>query len=187
MTKTYVFDNICRYYLDGAHTNESISVCANWFKSSTKHSTGSKVLIFNATGERSSDRMLDVLRTCEFAQVFFVPNRAFQEDREGEAFFFLSLALPTGNMRVLDMRNFNILENQQLQRCHDHYEIWKELETTNTYNSAGCVKVFPSVSCALDYLSPDAKYDVLVTGSLHLVGAALSVIDPELKTSYSDP
>lgn len=66
-------------------------------------------------------------------------------------------------------------------RCHNHYQIWQDLERTNTYRNAKLVKVYPSVSEVLSNFSDILNYDVLVTGSLHLVGATLNIIDPQLK------
>ena len=43
--------------------------------------------------------------------------------------------------------------------------------------------VLPSVERAVEFLrerSSEDELDVLVTGSLHLVGAVVSVLDPEL-------
>lgn len=58
-------------------------MCAQWFKKETEKSTHKKILIFNATGDRDSKDLLNKLRECCFEKVYFVPNRATINDREG--------------------------------------------------------------------------------------------------------
>lgn len=41
--------------------------------------------------------------------------------------------------------------------------------------------IFPTIKNAQKFLADNSKYDVLVTGSLHLVGAMLSLVDPEMQ------
>lgn len=69
-----IYTDCVNYYLDGAHTPESMEICVKWFKTVTKTSTRSKVLIFNMTGERDVEKILSHLIECEFSKVFFVPN-----------------------------------------------------------------------------------------------------------------
>lgn len=66
------------FYLDGAHTLESIKVCINWFKEETKYSTKRKILIFNTTGDRDAALLLNLLHACNFSMTYFVPNVAGQ-------------------------------------------------------------------------------------------------------------
>lgn len=72
-----------RLFLDGAHTNESIAISANWFKGSTLAKTAKwigdkrakKMLIFNVTGKRGGNDMLNVLHQhLAFDLALFVPN-----------------------------------------------------------------------------------------------------------------
>lgn len=67
----------------------------------------------------------------------------------------------------------------QLNRCADHKKIWE-----NINKNKSIVNVYPSVSHALEMLSlHQKKPNVLVTGSLHLIGAVLKLIDPDLRLS----
>uniref|UniRef100_A0A1Y1N2Q1 Folylpolyglutamate synthase n=2 Tax=Photinus pyralis TaxID=7054 RepID=A0A1Y1N2Q1_PHOPY len=157
------------FYIDGAHTPESIHACSVWFSQLTQSSSRAKVLIFNATGDRNSKNLLSQLHKCSFNKVFFVPNKAIPVPREDE-------------------KNFNIMEDQQTARCHHHSVIWHELdqETDNgNITKKQTVKVFSSVTDVLKECAVE-EHDVLVTGSLHLIGAVLSVINPNLYTDNCD-
>lgn len=63
---------------------------------------------------------------------------------------------------------------RQLERCYQNKEGWDRLCNGNSDS-----KVFSSFAKAIDYLQ-GRKCDVLVTGSIHLIGAAMSVLDPTL-------
>lgn len=61
-----------------------------------------------------------------------------------------------------------------MQRCQQNKECWDRLCNGNSDS-----KVFSSFAKAMDHLQ-GRKCDVLVTGSIHLIGAAMSVLDPTL-------
>ncbi|XP_043275007.1 folylpolyglutamate synthase, mitochondrial isoform X1 [Venturia canescens] len=143
------------FYLDGAHTIESIECGAKWFAESIGASSGKRVLIFNTTGNRDFVKMLRILRSLNFDQVYFTPNVA-------------------GKLTIVDQINYNTPNEEQIKRCQQHQDFWGV--------SAICVE---SVTEALHNIrnevpSPEGRIQVLVTGSLHLVGAALTILDPNL-------
>lgn len=72
-----------------------------------------------------------------------------------------------------DFINFNTPEDVQLKRCLAHKEIWMKIANSNAY-------CYPTVSDVLQDLPKEKNYDILTTGSLHLVGALLSILDPSL-------
>lgn len=51
---------------------------------------------------------------------------------------------------------------------------------------ADSVLIFPCFSRAIEFFDSENEYDVLVTGSIHLIGAALAVLDPTLKGTLND-
>ncbi|KAF1743951.1 hypothetical protein MXB_3125 [Myxobolus squamalis] len=58
-----VKENIA-YYLDGSHTPLSVDACMKWFKEEIKNLTNNDskfVLIFNCTGERNYQQLLDII------------------------------------------------------------------------------------------------------------------------------
>lgn len=76
--------------------------------------------------------------------------------------------------------NYSILEQKDLMsRCSEHSQVWCELSS-----SSAKVNALECVSDALINIkhrySKISNLAVLITGSLHLVGAALSILDPSL-------
>jgi folylpolyglutamate synthase len=75
-------NKLVTYYLDGAHTNESIEQFLNWFlnlKKEDEHSLANErnVLIFNYTGERDPKKFLEILMNVKFDQIAFSKLEAF--------------------------------------------------------------------------------------------------------------
>lgn len=149
-------DNIV-YHLDGAHTEDSIEHCVEWFKQQTKQSKSRKALIFNSTGDRKSVDHLKILQKCHYDKVFFVPN------------------VSRTDKSIADFGG----SSKSIERCELHKEQWlKLLGGSQMIDSE--VHVFPSVFDALQALKEN-QHDLLVTGSLHLIGAVLNIIDPNLQ------
>ncbi|KAK3594731.1 hypothetical protein CHS0354_001556 [Potamilus streckersoni] len=103
------------YYLDGAHTLESIQQCVNWFREDAEKEKKSlrktilKVLIFNTTGDRDSYMLLRPLKACDFDLVVFCPNIA---------------SLRANNA---DQTNNTVTLESQMKRCLLNKESWDKL------------------------------------------------------------
>ncbi|GAB1597502.1 folylpolyglutamate synthase, mitochondrial-like [Argonauta hians] len=184
------------FYLDGAHTVESINNCTNWF---LKHSyleiinnrsnmKPTRVLMFNVSGGRKPKRLLSVLNQCSFDVVIFVPS--IQHNPE----------------IIKDLGELATLEN--LEHCRDMQHAWYDLHqeiskceySTFKSDSTGAITcICPSVNDALYWCSSDIKnlvkpsyklngvptllkeathIQLLVTGSILLVGKLLSFFNP---------
>lgn len=147
------------FYIDGAHTLESIQVCSEWFRNSCDQSLRhKKVLVFNVTGNRDVEPMLKLLDShVTYDAVFFVPNLARKKP------------LSDDNMEK-DVANQNVLET--CQKIRDQWLSMRLIEGGRKKEAV--TQVFPSVFDMLLYLDKSLdghSADVLVTGSLHLVGA----------------
>lgn len=125
------------------------------------HRYRDKILIFSATGDRDVEILLTPLKDINFTSVFIVIPKAYKE--------------------ITDKNdNYSVLEQKDLiSKCRKHLLIWKELS-----NSSAKVKALECVSDALKNIKHRSNgidnLSVLITGSLHLVGAALSILDPNL-------
>lgn len=116
-----------------------------------------KYLIFSATGDRNAEILLQLLGKISFQNVYFVIPRAQKNiDRNND--------------------NYSALEeNDLLSKCKNHARIWENINKNSKINISECV------SDVLENIKNDNSIaSVLITGSLHLVGAALSIIDPNL-------
>ncbi|XP_065209631.1 folylpolyglutamate synthase, mitochondrial-like [Planococcus citri] len=153
------------YYLDGAHNLESIQLCVEWFlKTVPPHSK--KALIFNMIGDRDPGTLMKHLIRCNFDYAFFCPNVIGQKD--------------TLTSDFASLKNTFDEEYAQSQKCHKH---WLELNENFNDDNAKC---FRNVGETFRYIEENlstSELNVLITGSLHLVGAFLSILDPELKYS----
>ena len=169
------------YYLDGAHTVESVRVCVQWFVRETAQNKQPKVLVFNCTNGRSAyfllGSMLEELKKCQvdaqtfFRRVFFCTNNTYADG--GSASDLMS--------RSVDPKD---IENMSVQR--ELLSSWCQLQgleqdgVLSAHNANVRVDVVPSIEHVMaavrDYgaCASNTIPDVFVAGSLHLVGGFMS-------------
>ncbi|KYQ58683.1 Folylpolyglutamate synthase, mitochondrial [Trachymyrmex zeteki] len=148
--------SVADFFLDGAHTIESIVNCVSWFKRVSR-GTSSKFLIFNISGDRNSLELLKLLKSLDFDRVYFAPNYA-------------------GVISVEDLSNYILLDEQR-KKCKKHCELWGDNSVSKNTVAEVLYDIKKHVSSQVN--SHD-KVEVLVTGSLHLNGAVLTILDPNL-------
>ncbi|TVY82851.1 Folylpolyglutamate synthase [Lachnellula suecica] len=163
-----VEDNIT-WYLDGAHTADSIVVAAKWFADECSKNSATQVLIFNQQGERESIELLENLFEAtknggvKFDHVVFCPNVLGGTSTKKD---FVDKAHNPDHLNPL------ALQMTFAQR-------WQELNGAQT----SIVKVLPSVVDALTYVRDldggyrTEKISALITGSVRLIGTALSALE----------
>ncbi|KAF4519654.1 hypothetical protein B566_EDAN004991 [Ephemera danica] len=187
--------NIC-FFLDGAHTSDSIENCQQWFLQASEQQRTKKpvkrVLIFNSTGERSPSTLLKPL--CDsnaFQCVAFCPNLASNQITSDQSNFMVTreqqqeratlhaeawsqiqcpeLEHPEVPCEVFsNQSNFMVTREQQLERATLHAEAWSQIQCPELEH--------PEVPCEV------------FSSSLHLVGCALGLLEPptETQTMVSD-
>ncbi|WOL14975.1 folylpolyglutamate synthase [Canna indica] len=187
------------FYLDGAHSPESLEMCAKWFSGVIRkdalhlerpheahhngqvgypNSIGGKehvqILLFNCMSVRDPQLLLPrLLNTSaqhgvKFHKALFVPNLSLYNKVSSH------LSPPA------DVQQVDLSWQLTLQR------VWENLihnELGSNYNGAyGGSLVFPSLPLAIKWLRESTQqrrstqFQVLVTGSLHLVGDVLRLI-----------
>ena len=163
--------------LDGAHTGESMAACTQWF-GSLAPSPGPvfRVLVFNTTGDRQVESLLAPLAALPWHAVIFCTNMSGR-----------------GEGGRQDQQNFTTTGAAQLARCQEHMDVWAGLTTAPAL-------VVPCINDALLWASGGREgvlegefqgreevprallgagtVEVLVTGSLHLVGGVLACLLP---------
>ncbi|XP_058054678.1 folylpolyglutamate synthase, mitochondrial-like isoform X2 [Anopheles bellator] len=148
-------------FLDGAHTPDSIAVCARWFKtkSANEHK---RLLVFNSTGDRDALSLLSTLaRTIAFDAAFFTPNLAF-----------------TASSTIFDTVNHNFPLELQIQRCEKYHAHWiNHLKQTAGFVHNSVKSIFDYIDN--NYPARDESCDILITGSIHLLGATLIALRME--------
>ncbi|KAM7198246.1 Mur ligase [Naviculisporaceae sp. PSN 640] len=161
------------WHVDGAHTVDSLKMAARWFVGELKR-PGPRVLIFNQQGRSEAIDFLDGL--C---------NTVKNADPNGVGFqhviFCTNVTYAvTGYKRdfVNHQHDPKEIENLTMQRAFA--EKWSALDPTAE------VSVVPSIEEAInaarglaetELKGDDEKVHALITGSLHLVGGALQILE----------
>lgn len=174
-------------FLDGAHTAESVGFCLRWFRDASRAQAlpnARPVLLFNCMGDRQPELLLSQLAEHPFHMALFTTNRV------------ADIKSPYS-----DQSNFTVERCTETARCMSNMRVWCHLLSSlqeEEEDSAGPVpedscRVFPCISEVMQWLrrealiaqhaTPPYHMQVLVTGSLHLVGGVMSQVDPELALS----
>ncbi|KAJ8388789.1 hypothetical protein AAFF_G00130220 [Aldrovandia affinis] len=197
------------YCLDGAHTTHSMQACVQWFREQERVAMAPmiRVLLFNATGERDCTALLKPLIDCRFDFAVFCPNildtvissYADQHSSRVTAKNMLTRCLS-------NQKSWRRLSEQEEKHGDGPLTggrlplVAKERTDTLVFPCmlsallwitqgrdpvlASQVKRFlpmqPSVQARAAPLRGAASIQVLVTGSLHLVGGVLKHLDPSL-------
>ncbi|KAI3939317.1 hypothetical protein MKW98_022185 [Papaver atlanticum] len=202
------------FYLDGAHSPESMEICGNWFSLAIKEDTqhyGSlkkqpyessnvlntalrgpneflsmnsiQILLFNCMSVRDPQLLLPrLIRACanhgvHFQKALFVPNQSVYS-KVG------SHALPSSDPQVdltWQLQLEKVWKNLVHEEKDSTLEESKEDCEHSMRNSETSI-VFPSLPLAIKWLmdsvqqNRSVRFQVLVTGSLHLVGDVLRII-----------
>ncbi|XP_050577675.1 folylpolyglutamate synthase, mitochondrial isoform X3 [Bombus affinis] len=144
------------FFLDGAHTIESIECCILWFNDVSSGSKGKKVLIFNTSGTRDPIQLLIPLRSLYFYKAYFVPNLV--------------------GIKSLDNEMNSSSTDEQRIKCEINSKIWG----MNSVVANNVLEVLEDIKKNFEQKDNCERYQILVTGSLHLIGAVLAILDPNL-------
>ncbi|KAJ2808895.1 Folylpolyglutamate synthetase [Coemansia guatemalensis] len=146
------------WFVDGAHTIESISACAQWF-ASLDHPSRCLLLFNPAKGRESKEllaTLLEVTGECQWIGAVFCPNVSVSR---------------------ADSINKNMPEDADLAIQHDAAQVWESLQPSSSAPAAA-KHIVPSINRAVELIESkyaDAPLHVLVTGSMHLVGGVLDI------------
>lgn len=171
------------WYIDGGHTLESIKVAGEWFVSQVKENSAStetadrklRLLIFNQQS-RDSNALARALHSTlsaalgadmPFTHAIFCTNVTYKE---------------AGYRPDLVSMNTSATDIERLRVQNSLAETWKEIDPRTE------VKVYSTIEEAVDYarelaakeqgiVAEEAPVMTFVTGSLHLVGGFLDVIE----------
>ncbi|TPX32462.1 tetrahydrofolate synthase [Synchytrium microbalum] len=165
------------WFLDGAHTPESILVCTEWFEGAVKkyvdHTRTTLIFNCNSTHGRDGPELLKPIAELHlqhnnlFSRVIFTPNDPYRPNTR-------TLADYTNNMVDAD----KLLTAQYALQA-----AWKEFMDTAGSEAVTETFVVSSIEEAVELAavggSEEEKTPVLVTGSLYLVGGVLTNLGAE--------
>ncbi|XP_024542135.1 folylpolyglutamate synthase-like isoform X2 [Selaginella moellendorffii] len=164
-------------YLDGAHSPESMEVCGNWFSKAVKSSrqkTPKQIMVFNCMPERDPAILFPSLLNACHGQGVRIDKAVFVSNSHGT---------PTSDLKW----------QRYLQKCWDSLQspagrdefcnpVATQEEGEEAVSTTEYSMVIPSPGVALNFLRrlarscPSFSVNVLVTGSLHLVGDVLNLL-----------
>ncbi|CAR28576.1 hypothetical protein ZYGR_0S02100 [Zygosaccharomyces rouxii] len=150
------------WFIDGAHTKESIEAASGWFTQQVVRSKNKKILLFNQQS-RDANSLLSNLYSkthpdVQFDQVIFTTNVTW-----------------TSGSYSSDLVSMNTSKEQV-----DNLEVQKSLaeKWTALDGQRSKIHVTSSIEAAYTLIRQlEEPVDVFVTGSLHLVGGLLVVFD----------
>lgn len=149
------------WYIDGAHTLESIEASSNWFKNQVKNSSNRKILLFN---QQTRDAASLIKKLFEITETKFT-----------DVIFTTNVTWSSGNYSV-DLVSMNTskeaVDKLEIQRLLSNE--WELLDSTS--NRFVLSDIESSVS-KIREISETEQVEVFVCGSLHLVGGFLVVLD----------
>jgi folylpolyglutamate synthase len=167
----YANNKALTWYLDGAHTVESLGVCADWFKSIIVEKTSTnkpiRVLVFNCTHGRDIGKLLQVIAniqdTVQFDHVVFTTNITYKSGYSGDN---------TNNTVSME----EVTSVQQILALS-----WKDqVPDFNQENVHVVDTIEDAIEFAVDLSNKNEnQIQVLTTGSLIMVGNTLTVLGIE--------
>ncbi|KAI0251294.1 FolC bifunctional protein [Lactifluus subvellereus] len=172
------------WFLDGAHTVESLGCCIEWFvstlvalKTEPAGRNSTRVLIFNCTHGRSGSSFLQTILTKIEAQLRLHGSGETSHSFFDKVVFCANVTYADGRFKG-DLTAVSIPEDDlaQLKTQQELAAAWTSLVPTFPEKN---VHVLPSIEHAVRVIrvedSSGKPVDVLVTGSLHLVGGLIEV------------
>ncbi|CUS20407.1 LAQU0S01e05908g1_1 [Lachancea quebecensis] len=154
-------DGAITWLIDGAHTKDSIEAASGWFKGEIVKTPRKKVLLFNQQ-TRDADALITNLHKCLFPEVVF--------DR---VIFTTNVTWKSGGYSA-DLVSMNTSKEQveSLEVQNALRDSWLRMEPDAN------VDVVANIESAIDLVKAfDEPVEVVVTGSLHLVGGLLVALD----------
>lgn len=158
------------WHVDGAHTVDSLKMASKWFAGECSGRKGPKALIFNQQGRTEAvdflDGMISALKSqgqSSFDHVVFCSNVTYAA---------------TGYKRDFVNHQYDPEAIQKLTAQHQFAEKWSSLDPNAK------VVVLPTIEDAINHVRDLGKnmegektVQALITGSLHLVGGALGILE----------
>ena len=156
-----------RFFLDGAHTRESVACCLDWFASRSLESgsQATRVLLFTCTGYRNpADLLAPIARRTDlsFDVLLFSPSKVTRDKQA-----------------TSDLSNFSVDADIEERKAAALCDTWSSLRPTVPGERRLSFACIAEAVAWVRALTSANETHVLVTGSLHLVGGVLALLDPE--------
>ncbi|KAK3393856.1 tetrahydrofolylpolyglutamate synthase [Podospora didyma] len=159
------------WHVDGAHTVDSLKMAARWFVGECNaDKKGPKVLIFNQQGRSEAvdflDGLCNTVKAADgrgFEHVIFCTNVTYAE---------------TGYKKDFVNLQYNPKDIEQMTVQRGFAEKWAALDpAANIMVVASIEEAINRARSLTQTVEGDEKVQALITGSLHLVGGALGILE----------
>eukprot|EP00475_Leptophrys_vorax_P023743 TRINITY_DN32623_c0_g1_i1.p1 TRINITY_DN32623_c0_g1~~TRINITY_DN32623_c0_g1_i1.p1 ORF type:complete len:524 (-),score=119.59 TRINITY_DN32623_c0_g1_i1:28-1599(-) len=156
-----------KFFLDGAHTQESMLVATQWMESVFPETKTTNVLIISCSNNRNPFKIFNALASSSTLQFDMIITCPFDLDRPT-----VKEQLPTIKDLTSGVHELSPDEESKLDWQDRVLACWKLMEANNNRNSQHLK--FSSIEESLEFVSKIADTsNVFVTGSLYLVGGVL--------------
>ncbi|CAI2348319.1 unnamed protein product [Caenorhabditis sp. 36 PRJEB53466] len=159
-------DRNITYLLDGAHTPKSMEACVRWAGKELEtlgKKDVKKIVLFQCTADRCPSTLIQYLKPLDISQIVSCPTQLFASvDRSA------------------DSTNLNASRDEQMEKAKQCVASWKE--SIDHAVDEDQMQVFDCISSAYEFIEAQAASQeicVVVTGSLHLVGGVLNLIQSQ--------
>ncbi|KAI1262808.1 tetrahydrofolylpolyglutamate synthase [Xylariaceae sp. FL1019] len=166
-------DGPITWHIDGAHTVDSLITATKWFAEECGTQTGPKVLIFNQQGREEAVEFLAGMVTS-----LKTWNQGGNDTFEHVVFCTNVTHSKTGYKRDFVNNQYDSEAIKALTAQRGFAEKWAMLEPNAK------ITVSPTIEDAVNHvralegsLAQGQRIQAFITGSLHLVGGALSILD----------
>ncbi|CDK26002.1 unnamed protein product [Kuraishia capsulata CBS 1993] len=158
-----IHEDTITWFIDGAHTLESVHVASEWFGSVVPKQRGQRVLLFNQQTRDVAALIRELYETVAAAGVKF-----------DHVIFTTNLTWSSGTYSD-DLVSINTSQEQvdELVVQKRLAELWSQMDDKKSRKH-----IFHDIETSVNFIrSLEGPVDVFVCGSLHLVGGFLTVLD----------
>ncbi len=199
-------NNVVRFYLDGAHTPQSMEATVEWLRSKSVDASNNKealpILVFNCSHERNPVELLELFLRHDattssvrrFSRVYFAKSDSSRPSPVAKA-----SAESLLEERGIPVRSELLLRTNKPSRTWQETLaiVWKHLTLPADSSSSGdgddfircnmsACQVLEEIQAMQEQSNSDSKpSQVFVTGSLYLVGSFLTALDWSEESSPS--
>ncbi|EDO17148.1 hypothetical protein Kpol_1072p18 [Vanderwaltozyma polyspora DSM 70294] len=151
------------WYLDGAHTKDSIVAASGWFKDITENSKCKNILLFNQQTRDAKALINDVHKV-------LYPNVTFDE------VIFTTNVTWSNSGYSADLVSINTSKDE-VESLHVQKALKEEWHSFDKNANISVIHDIESSCKYIESISKAQNVNIFVTGSLHLIGGLLTVFD----------
>jgi len=169
------------FYIDGAHTEESVDVCVKWFRKASSSRPGRNVLVFNCNTSKDAQKMLNVLvaadaQDLKFEEIIFTTFDTRNTFKVQKRDTLAESKKDAAQQNPLAWQEANAERWEDLRQKHKEEK--KEREEQKKVIVGSIPETFEELK-RIAAEQPDVPLNVLATGSLYLVGGMIEVLITE--------